>query len=180
MFEWRRTADNASRFGQLALVHLDSLYRIAHGLVGNPVDAEDLLQETYTRAYTAFHQLHTEDHCRPWLTKILYNTWRNQLKHKQNGIRWSAYNDDFTGTPVPSCEDELVAQTFSEEVERALQRLAPEVREMIVLADIEGLKCREISEITGCPIGTVAARLSRGRYFLRKKLSRVAQSWGYI
>lgn len=179
MFGWRKTPDSSSRFGQLALTHLDSLYRIAHRLVGNPVGAEDLLQETYIRAWASFHQLHTDNHCRAWLTKILYNTWHNQLKQKQNESGWFALNDNFTSTPVPSPEDELVAQTYSEEVERALQRLAPEMREIIILADIEGFKCREISEITGCPIGTVAARLSRGRCFLHKKLSRFAQSRGY-
>ena len=180
MFNWTQQRERAQRFEALVLPHLDVLHYTALRLTRDESNAQDLVQETFLRAYRAMHQLTQEGSCRAWLMKIMMNIWLNQRQKRGRDAIGLDVNDlDLSSEDVavwshqslPEAPDHAASRKqFCEDLDEALQQLPEAFRIVVMLADVEGLSYREVSELLQCPIGTVMSRLYRARQFLRKAL----------
>jgi RNA polymerase sigma-70 factor (ECF subfamily) len=185
MFHWAQQRQQAERFEALILPHLDVLHYAALRLTRDESNAEDLVQETFLRAYRAMHQLTQEGSCRAWLMKIMMNIWLNQRqKRGRDGIGLDVYELDLSAEEAASWsyrnapeapEHAASRKEFCEDLDEALQQLPEAFRIVVMLADVEGLSYKEISELLRCPLGTVMSRLYRARHLLRKALWAHAQ-----
>jgi len=170
-----------------ALPHMDALYRTAHRLTGRPEEAEDLVQETFLKAFRSFHQFTPGTNCRAWLYKILRNTLAT--RHEKRG------RDPVGGVPLddvepflgaedpdlglaPETYEALLGRVLEDDVRDALMALPEAYRAAVILADLESLPYREIAEVMDVPIGTVMSRLFRGRRALRGQLLAAARRHG--
>ena len=171
MPEEARASPNAVRFEEAALPHLKAAYNLAHWLVRNPHDAEDVVQEAYLRAFKFFGGYNGGD-ARAWLLKIVRNTSYSFLEKNRS----TQLNDEFdegrhgSESSPPGAEASLVASAQTQLLHDALERLPVNFREAIVLRELEGLSYREIAEVMDVPIGTVMSSLARGRTRLRELL----------
>ncbi len=171
-------------FDEEALSHLDSLYRTALRMTRNPSDAEDLVQETYLRAYRFRHQFEEGTNLKAWLFKILTNAFLSLQRHRSREPALSALeelpeddlflyqqlrslNRDQTSR---SAEDEVLQHLLDDDVKAAIESLPPQYRMVVVLSDVEDLAYKEISRVLDIPIGTVMSRLFRGRRLLERAL----------
>src|SRR5499433_4113996 len=166
-------------FEQQVRPYMGQLYPAALRMTRNPADAEDLVQDTLAKAYTAFGQYTPGTNLRAWLHKILANTFINSYRKKkrepalassQERDDWHAGTDGYAQA-APSAETEALDRLADSEVLRALRDLPQDFRTAIYLADIEGYPYREAARIMGTPIGTVMSRLHRGRERLRNALA---------
>jgi len=173
-------------FEQEALVHLDALYKTAHRLTGSPEEAEEVVQETFLRAFRFFHQFEKGTNCRAWLYKILRNTFVNRYqkrKREPGGIDLETV-EPFLGEEdkaigmAPDAYDDMLGRVLEDDVKSALMGLPEAYRMVVILADLESLSYKEIAEVTEVPIGTVMSRLYRGRKALRDQLIDAASRYG--
>src|SRR3712207_4772216 len=178
------------RFETEALQYLDQLYAAVLRMTRNPADAEDVVQETYAKAYASFHQFTPGTNLKAWLYRILTNTYINSYRKKQREPQLSdgetvedwqlARAESHTSTGLKSAETVALENLPDSDVKDALQQLAPDFRLAVFLADVEGFSYKEIAEIMGTPIGTVMSRLNRGRTQLRRMLADYARERGVV
>jgi RNA polymerase sigma-70 factor (ECF subfamily) len=184
-------ADQAT-FADQAMPLMSSLYAAAMRMTRNPSDAEDLVQETYLKAYRGFGGYEEGTNLKAWLYRILTNTFINTYRAKKRRPSESDLEDveDLylyhrlggleAAVAGRSAEDELLDIYTDDEVKQALESLPEQFRMAVLLADVEGFSYKEIAEIMDIPIGTVMSRLHRGRKGLQKKLWEFAVERGLV
>ena len=177
---------NTETFKEIALPYLDAIYRAAIALCGQRHEADDLVQDTFLKAFERFESFQPDTNCKAWLLKILRNTWIDRLRKKK-----------ITGQTLP-LEEEIIAEkshdnettwsnaedlieNFSDEqVIKALSGLPEDQRLTLFLIDVEQLTQKEVAEIMGIATGTVKSRTSRGRSVLKGKLVSYAKEMGFL
>jgi RNA polymerase sigma-70 factor, ECF subfamily len=184
-------ADQA-KFSELAMEYMPSLYTAALRMTRNPADAEDLVQETYLKAYRAFGGFTEGTNLKAWLYRILTNTYINAYRAKKRRPEQSDIDDlenfylyrrlgGLEGASAGrSAEDEVLDHFTETEVKEAIEALPEQFRMAVLLGDVEGFSYKEIAEILDVPIGTVMSRLHRGRRALQKRLYEFGRQRGLV
>lgn len=177
-------------FEAVAMPFVDALYNTAYRMTRNAEDAEDLVQETYLKAYRYYDKFEEGTNFKAWLFKIMKNTFINNYRRQQQTPQQSDFADieesfesqvspEATGQ-IKSPEEEFLENVLDEDVQRALDTLPTDYRMVVLLADLEGFSYKEIAEILEVPVGTVMSRLYRGRRLLEAAMLEYAREHGYI
>jgi RNA polymerase sigma-70 factor (ECF subfamily) len=179
-----------AEFENLAIPQLNRLYAAAFYFTKDKTEAEDLVQETYLRAFSFFDHFTPGTNCRAWLISIMRNLFINRYRQKQREpeqIDWEiidqTYETMIAGGEKSDRHDPetmVVSKLTGDEISKALQELPEEFRTAIVLVDVEDLTYEETAKIMGCPVGTVRSRVSRGRRLLQVALREYAVERGLI
>jgi RNA polymerase sigma-70 factor (ECF subfamily) len=192
MFGFRRKKPTtpSSEFEALTLEYMDALYGAALRLTRSPKDAEDLVQDTYLKAFRFFDTFEKGTNIKAWLFKILTNTFINKYRRKVKEREISeappedVVLDRFVSTEqvraLQEPENDFFGKLLSDEVVEALDQVPVDFRMVVILADIQDFSYKEIAEIVGCPVGTVMSRLFRGRRILQNHLYEYAIKEGVI
>lgn len=183
-----KTSDLDARFERDALPLLDQLYGGALRMTRNPADAEDLVQETYVKAYQSFNSFSEGTNLKAWLYRIMTNTYINSYRKKKRQPTQQSSEDvtdhqllatsSHESVGLESAEVEALKNLPNQRIAQAMNDLSEDYRMVVYYADVEGLAYKEIAEIMGTPLGTVMSRLHRGRKQLREALKDVAQEHG--
>ena len=180
--------DRDRLFAEQAIPLIDQLFGAALGMTRNRADAEDLVQETFMKAYTKFYQYQQGTNIKAWLYRILTNTYITHYRKAQRSPKRSggeevedwqlaaAASHDEKG--LVSAEAEALDNIPSSELRTALESLSEDQRVVVLLSDVEGFAYKEIADMLDIPIGTVMSRLHRGRKNLREGLSALAAEYG--
>ncbi len=177
------------RFDREALPFMRELYGAALRMTRNPSDAEDLVQETFLRAYRGFAGFEEGTNIRAWLHRILSNAFINTYRKKQRQPQtvsdeevpeWYLYEKLSASGAEPSAEARVIEALPDEDVQAALDAIPEQFRVAVLLADVEGLSYKEIAEMLEIPIGTVMSRLHRGRRALEKALWKTMRERGIV
>lgn len=181
--------ENKQRFEAEALVHLNTLHRTALRMTKNEGDADDLVQDTYMKAYRFWDKFEKGSNCRAWLFKIMTNLFINNYRAKSRSpqiVDLEDVDDDFLFGhlsalgPAESPEKQFFNKVFDDDVKAAIDELPDDFKMVIILSFLEGFSYQEIANITDLQIGTVKSRLHRGRKLLQKSLWRYALKNGFI
>jgi RNA polymerase sigma-70 factor (ECF subfamily) len=182
-------AERTKRFELDALQYMNQLYAAAMRYTKNPEDAQDLVQDTYIKAYNSFHQFEPGTNLKAWLYRVLTTTFINNYRKDQRRPQTSgseledwqlAEASSHTSDQGKSTEDVVLENLPDSDIKNALAQIPEEFRMVVYLADVEGFSYKEIAEIVGVPTGTVMSRLHRGRKQLREKLADYARERGYV
>lgn len=176
------------RFETEALPLLDQLYAAAYRYTGSASDAQDLLQDTFVRAFSSFHTYTPGTNLKAWMYRILHNAFINDYRRKkrrplevesENATDWEMYQaSSHDPTGLKSAEAEAFSSLTDSVVVQALEEMPAVYREAVLLADVEGFSYQEIADLMGTPAGTVMSRIHRGRAMLRKRLADYARQQG--
>ncbi|MGQ0743996.1 MAG: sigma-70 family RNA polymerase sigma factor [Acidimicrobiales bacterium] len=184
-------ADRAG-FAAAAMPLMDSLYNAALRMTRNPADAEDLVQETYLKAYRAYERFEEGTNLKAWLYRILTNTYINIYRAKRRRPEETDIDDVESfylyrrlggaqaASLSQSAEDQVLDRLSEAEVKSAIEALPEQFRMAVLLSDVEGFSYKEIAEILDIPIGTVMSRLHRGRRALQKRLYEFGRHRGLV
>jgi RNA polymerase sigma-70 factor (ECF subfamily) len=180
-------ADQAD-FERDAMQYAPQLYSAALRMTRNPADAEDVVQETYLKAYRAYNTFKAGTNLKAWLYRILTNTYINRYRKQQrrpSEVELGELQDLYLFRRLGeqsgaerSTEESVLESMVDEDIKQALESLPETFRMPVLLADVEGFSYKEIAEIMDVPIGTVMSRLHRGRKALQKKLWSLAEQRG--
>ncbi len=181
-------AQKKARFERDALQYTNQLYAAAMRYTKNPQDAQDLVQDTYAKAFVAFHQFEPGTNLKAWLYRILTTTFINTYRKDQRRPQisdgeledWQIYDAaSHTSDQGRSAEDVALDGIVDVNVKAALAAMPEDFRMAVYLADVEGFSYKEIADIVGVPSGTVMSRLHRGRKLLRSSLAEYAKDRGF-
>jgi RNA polymerase sigma-70 factor (ECF subfamily) len=178
-------------FERVTLVHIHALYNMALKLTRNEAEAEDLLQDTYVRAFRFFDHFESGTNAKAWLFKILRNSFINRYRRAQKRpeeVDFSRIDEVFesivesgvTSVKIKGPEEELLSRSLNEPVQDALRDLPEDYRMVLLLAVVEGFSYKEIAVAMDCPIGTVMSRLHRARKHMQVRLTDYARDQGLI
>jgi RNA polymerase sigma-70 factor (ECF subfamily) len=169
-----------TEFEQAAVIHLDYLYGLAKALTRDAVYSEDLVQETYLKAYSNFDMFRRGTNCLAWLVRIMTNTYINYYHKTKKSPKHQELNNDLVREEAKSGggeselagidDDNLLDNYVSDHIKKAINALPGDYRVMVIMSDLRGLSYQDIATHLGCPLGTVRSRLSRGRTLLKRKL----------
>lgn len=180
-------ANLTEEFKKEALPHIGILRNYAYKMTGNELDADDLLQETYLRAFRFFHKFEKGTNCKAWLFRIMKNLFINNYRKNQKSPGKVDYEEienffeNIKSEKLDSSDlqEKVFANLLDDQVTIALNSLQDDFKTVIILCDLEGLSYEEIAEFVQCPIGTVRSRLHRARKLLAQKLYKYAKNKGY-
>ncbi len=177
-------------FNSQVMPFVDSLYNTAYRMTRSAEDAEDLVQETFFKAYKYYDKFEEGTNLKAWLFKILKNTFINNYRKRKlepRSVDFAEIEDSFerivrrdNSEQPADPESEFFAGVLDDDVKKALESLPYDYRMVVILADLEDFSYKEIAEILDCPVGTVMSRLYRGRKLLEKALLKYARKNGYI
>lgn len=180
--------ERTARFERDAMQYTNQLYAAAMRYTKDPHDAQDLVQDTYAKAFTSFHQFEPGTNLKAWLYRILTTTFINNYRKDQRRPQISngeiedwqiAKASSHTSDQGKSAEDEVLENIADKDIKDALAQMPDEFRMAVYLSDVEGFAYKEVAEIMGVPTGTVMSRLHRGRKLLRASLAQYAKDRGY-
>lgn len=182
-------AERKARFERDAMQYANQLYAAALRYTKNPEDAQDLVQDTYAKAFVSFHQYEDGTNLKAWLYRILTTTFINNYRKDQRRPQLTDGSDvedwqlhaaaSHTSDQGKSAEDEVLDNIADVDIKNALAAMPEEFRMAVYMADVEGFSYKEIAEIQGIPAGTVMSRLHRGRKLLRESLAEYAKERGF-
>lgn len=175
-------------FEKEALPHMDALYNFALRMTGDSDDADDLVQETYLKAFRFFDKFEKGTNCKAWLFRILKNSYINDYRKHSKEPSKVDYEDienfyeNIKSSDVKSnhMEEDVYSNLLDDDISAAITSLPEDFRTVIILSDIEGFTYEEIADFVDCPIGTVRSRLHRARKMLYVRLHKYAQEKGYV
>lgn len=176
-----------AQFKEEMLPHLDALYNFAIRLSGDTTDAEDLVQDTFVKAYRFFNSYERGTNAKAWLFRILKNSYINNYRKKSKQPQQVDYDEVSTyyesvrseRTDTSDLEEIMYRELMDDQVTMALKRLPEDFRTVVLLCDVEGFTYEEIANMLDVPIGTIRSRLHRGRNLLRVELQQYADRKGY-